>query len=156
MNNSNTVIILSGVSGSGKSTFANKCMANWVWSVETVSADDYFITTDGVYEFNPMHLGEAHAQCMRRFIDALERGTSLVLVDNTNTTELEIAPYYAVAKAFGYTVLLITMECHAEIAAKRNTHDVPLTGITAMGERINRREIPPFWDINILLHNSDD
>lgn len=146
------VIIMSGISGAGKDTYIKGVHP----TAQVVSADHFFMV-GGEYRFDPTKLGYAHASCMRDFItkcqktnDAqvmLGRHSGHIIVNNTNTTTEEIAPYYSVAKAFGAEVTLLTLHCDPEIAAKRNVHGVPLQAIRAMAQRIADRRIPPFWDI---------
>lgn len=111
----------------------------------------------GVYQFVPGKLGEAHAACMRLFIAYLSQATHphfnpvgkepIVIVDNTNTTVVEIAPYYSVAKAFGYDVEIVLFDVDPQVCTKRNTHDVPWKSIVAMHDRIQRLQKPHFWDV---------
>ncbi len=70
-----------------------------------------------------------------------------VVVDNTNTTTEEIAPYYAVARAYGYDVELVTLLVDVETAAARNAHGVPMRNIEAMHRRLDQRELPRFWKL---------
>ena len=93
------IIVLQGVSGSGKSTAAKAAAQGFRVagrSVAIVSADDYFmrVHVDGStsYEFDPSKLGEAHASCFRRYLDALQTGVDVIFVDNTSTTTMEVAP----------------------------------------------------------------
>lgn len=134
-------IILSGIPGSGKSTFAGEADKRVV-----CSADDFFMV-DGKYCFDFRKLGEAHGSCLRKFIECVSRGESVVYVDNTNTTVLELAPYMAIANAYNYKIELVTFLCDPEIAAKRNKHGVPYAACLAMNNRLvsRDREIPPFW-----------
>lgn len=148
--------ILSGVSGAGKSTWIQN--QAWADNADIHSADAYFLQ-DGVYRFDPKLLPEAHAECLRGFIHGVRPGfrakemgldlsdQAIQVVDNTNTTNEEIAPYYSVAKAYGYSVTLVTLRVNLELAAQRNTHGVPLAGIEAMQKRISDRRIPRFWDM---------
>jgi hypothetical protein len=69
----------------------------------------------------------------------------VLVVNNTNTTLVEIAPYYAIAAAYGLEVDLITLLCPPSIAAERNVHGVSLAACEAMDRRIRSRELPPFW-----------
>ena len=89
------VIIMQGISGSGKSTKAHEIAEKHsAIGCRVVSADDLF-TINGTYNFDPTLLGEAHKQCMRSFLAALQNPeVGLVIVDNTNTTLVEMAPYY--------------------------------------------------------------
>jgi predicted kinase len=148
--------ILSGVSGAGKSTWIQA--QSWADQADVHSADHFFMQ-DGTYKFDVTKLGEAHGACLRGFVHgvrpgwrAKEMGLSLLdqpvqVVDNTNTTNEEIAPYYSVAKAYGYKVTLVTLRVPLELAAQRNQHGVPLQGVEAMMKRISERRIPRFWDM---------
>ena len=71
-----------------------------------------------------------------------------VVVDNTNTTNEEIAPYILGAQAFGYTSEIITIDpsvVHHTKYAGRNTHNVSLAVIQAQAKRITERKLPPWW-----------
>ena len=92
------VTILVGVPGSGKSHHTASLTGAVV-----VSADHHFVELgNGTYAFDPSKLGTAHGQCLRRYTEALQRGESHVVVDNTNTTLLEMSPYVSLALAYGY------------------------------------------------------
>ena len=71
----------------------------------------------------------------------------IIAVDNTNTTVLEMAPYYACAQAYGYEVELVTFQFNSGDAYMRNMHGVPLGTIIAQNKRIKGIEIPPQWKI---------
>src|ERR1700722_5917252 len=119
-----SVIVLSGISGSGKSTYAGEGEG-----IAVVSADRFFMS-DGVYSFDPKKLSEAHAACMAEFIKACAALTPTVVVDNTATTALEIAPYMLVASSFGYSPEVRTFRCanatEVSACAARNRHNVPM------------------------------
>lgn len=147
------VIVLQGISGSGKTTYANELSEKWLeerdyeWKSITVSADDYFVNLgQGTYAFDPSKLSEAHAYCFRSFLNALEEINALIIVDNTNTTAVEISPYMLAASAFGYDSKIIRINCDPKIAAARNRHGVPLRSIQAMADRIKNDKLPPYWD----------
>lgn len=139
------IFILQGVSGSGKSTTAGKLA-----DAENIcSADDFFMQ-DGKYHFDPSKLGAAHGACLRKFVSLLllnaQKGRPIV-VDNTNTTVGEIAPYYSLAEAYGYKPVIVTVECDPVVAAARNTHGVPLAACEGMAARIKATNavLPPWW-----------
>lgn len=139
------VTILSGCSGSGKTTLARekfKGQNPWI-----VSADDYFMQK-GVYRFDPTKLSQAHADCFNQFIRGLQSQLPIVVVDNTNTTSEEIAPYYLGAEAFGYTVEIITFIVKRDdlpMLADRNCHKVSLGSIAAQHTRLTNRRLLPWW-----------
>jgi predicted kinase len=136
------VTILSGIPGSGKSTFASGTGAGAI----VCSADDWFCRS-GEYRFNVCELGDAHGECLKKFVEAIQQGRDTV-VDNTNTTSEEIVPYYAVAAAYGAQIELITVLCDHKKAAARNVHGVSAKGVEAMARRLAERKLPDFWQYN--------
>lgn len=164
MKETREIVLLQGVSGSGKSTYAKKLAsdARGIPFVRVVSADDYFVSPSGTYAFDPAALPKAHGRCFRRFLDFIAdacdgSGDALIIVDNTNTSALELAPYMAaVAAANDYaqmlTVRIVRVACDdLEAAAKRNQHGVSLGSIQGQNSRLRRfdtREGNPFgWAI---------
>jgi predicted kinase len=154
------VKIMSGVSGSGKSYEAARLLANfdngknYPHSVISVSADQFFLV-DGEYRFDADKLSEAHAWCFRRFLDSLSSGTNLVVVDNTNTTNEEIAPYILGAQAYNYQAEILTVwvdegggllgKCLA-----RNKHQVPASVIMSQQSRLAKRRLLPWWKSSVI------
>ena len=130
------VIVLQGVSGSGKSTYGRKIAAEFRANglkVEIVSADDYFIDLgNGTYAFDVRRLSEAHQQCRDRFLKALREGKD-VIVDNTNSTRREFQWYEDEALRHGASIRIIQMpHMSAELAAKLTIHEVPVETIRRM------------------------
>lgn len=145
---SGEVIILRGLPGAGKSHWAKK---NRTDQTEIVSADRYFISQDGSYQFNPAKLGEAHQACFRNFLQWLRVGVGCIIVDNTNISELEIAPYYLAAETYGYGVKILNFPCDVETAVSRNIHGVSRGPIEKMVERSEKFNPPPWWTIETCL-----
>lgn len=162
--NKKKMVILRGVSGSGKTHYAlqyaekngmdRRNMRDW-----HVSADSYFVepepTEDGHYEwtyrFDPSKLGEAHCDCFRRAIYLVRRGTPCVVVDNTNTTAAEIAPYYLLGESYGYDVeIVLVWPPSNEIAAARNCHGVSIERIRDMSRAILTEKLPPWWKQTVV------
>ena len=142
------VIVLRGIPGSGKSHQAAS-----VTGATIVSADHFFLDAEGEYKFDPARLADAHAACLRRFIDELTSPSSeLLIVDNTNASVAEMAPYMAVASAFGAPAEIIEVACDPAVAAARNIHSVPADVVTRIHDtiRINDALIPAWWKRTIL------
>ena len=143
-----TVTIMVGVPGAGKSRYAQSIKGAFA-----VSADDYFVEAGGgVYAFDPAKLGAAHGQCLRRYTAAAMRNERHIVVDNTNTTIVELAPYVSLALAYGYRVEIARVICDPAIAAARNLHGVPEAAIRAMHNRIEAMfacGLPPFWPVTV-------
>lgn len=136
------VIVMRGVPGSGKSQYARGTGG------VVVSADDFFVRVGkGAYAFDPTKLGEAHGMCLREFVEAVQGERPLVVVDNTNTTTTEAAPYMAVAAAYGYEAEIHEIGCDPLVAAKRNVHGVPEDRVLAMAARMSEARFPPWWKV---------
>ncbi len=137
MNLNRVAIILRGVSGSSKSTFAlyvKRIYEYQYYQSEgrydnercvVCTADDYF-TKDGVYTFRAEGLGMAHKQCQDKFTEALNAGAELVCVANTSTTERELEFYVDKAREMGYIYFVMVMENRH---GNQNSHGVPLETI---------------------------
>lgn len=140
------VIILRGVSGSGKSTLARKFAD--LRETEIFSADDFFIDPGtGKYEYNRAFQQAAHNSCFLRYIDAVTSAArgKLIVVDNTNTRAVEIAPYYQLALAHLHPVRVVTILSDPVLAWESNQHHVPLEAIVAQDRRIRNESLPPWW-----------
>lgn len=153
------VRIMCGPSGSGKSTFVEnmKNKIGMAAGIGVVSADQFFTDRDGNYNFDPRKLSDAHEQCMRRFVDLVSYGCRNIFVDNTNTTNLERAPYYQVAKAFGYKVEFYMLGDYPWLDDQevvkftaRNVHNVPFKVIEMQMKRFET-EIPRYWNADVIV-----
>src|SRR5271157_4759262 len=108
--------ILRGISGSGKSTYIKN---NFPDSI--ICSADHFFMLDGVYKFDPEKIGQAHQYCFKSFINFVSiecRG--ICVIDNTNCSAWQIAPYYLAGETFGYNVEIIELNVDEETATHRN------------------------------------
>jgi predicted kinase len=150
------VVILQGISGSGKSTYAKTVFPQ----AKVVSADHYFMKRKGrkeVYEFDYGKLSEAHAACMRTFIGYVEiavknetigPGDDTIVVDNTNCSTLECCPYIAVGQAFEAKVRIIRVKCELGVAlkrAKKGPHKSPPEVVAKQYAQLLQFYPPPWW-----------
>jgi len=134
------VIILRGVSGSGKSTKAHELFHSACVNGESCiicSADDYMINALGKYEFNPKKLQQCHTACQLVFVNALIDDVNLVILDNTNTQKWEYYYYLKKAVSMHYEVeeIIVGNSQDVELYAMRNTHNVPLESIKKQAQR---------------------
>lgn len=140
------VVVLRGASGAGKSTYAKTRFQGK--KVEICSADDFFMK-EGKYVFDWRLLDRAHASCLRRFIHLLSLPTDaeVVVVDNTNTTLVEIAPYMMVAQAFEWPARVVTIDVDEKTAEKRNLHGVLIPSIEKQLSNIRKadEQWPKWW-----------
>jgi predicted kinase len=87
---------------------------------------------------------------MRKFSTYLAVGVTstfdyVFVVDNTNTSLLEIAPYYALAKAYALPVRLVHFDAHPAACVHRNAHGVPEHVIWNMWKAARDLAPPPYW-----------
>ena len=94
-----TMIILRGLPGSGKSTIARELETTFPGAV-TCSADQFFLSESGEYNFDASLLGEAHKWCQARAEETCREGTNILVVDNTNVKKWEMVPYFKIAKMY--------------------------------------------------------
>lgn len=124
------LILIRGVSGSGKTTFGHLIAG---MNYDVLAADDYFINSQtGEYEFDGSQLKEAHIHCQIRAEARMSRGDRKVIVANTFTREWEMKAYYDLADKYDYRVYSIIVENrHGGV----NEHGVPEESIQAMRDR---------------------
>uniref|UniRef100_A0A8C4RHQ8 Uncharacterized LOC114649936 n=1 Tax=Erpetoichthys calabaricus TaxID=27687 RepID=A0A8C4RHQ8_ERPCA len=97
-----TLILMRGMPGSGKSTLAQELTRSNPNGV-VLSTDDYFSQQTG-YSYDPSLLGDAHEWNQSRAKEAMEKGQSPIVIDNTNTQAWEMKPYVQLALEKGYNV----------------------------------------------------
>jgi len=122
------LILVRGISGSGKSTFADL-----VGDV-AYSADQYFTDENGNYNFDASKLNVAHGRCITFTEGAMKDGVEKICVANTLTTTWEMKPYYKLAKKYGYRVFSIIVENRHD---GTNVHDVPAAVLQKQKDRFN-------------------
>jgi len=121
------LILLRGLPGSGKSTFA-KLVCN-----QHVEADMFFMQ-DGEYKFDASKLRQAHTWCQEK-TETWMKMCYNVVVSNTFTQEWEMEVYYKLAEQYGYRVHSIIMENRHGESENTNIHSVPKEKIDNMRER---------------------
>jgi len=127
------MLVMRGLPGSGKSTIVNQIKKQFP-DVVSCSADDYFMSKDGVYTFKEKKLKDAHNYSHARAEEVCRLGHPLVIVDNTNVKRWEMAKYFSIAEQYMYMVVLVEPRTPwrfdpVQLAA-RNSHGVPRNIIT--------------------------
>lgn len=116
-----TLVLMSGASGSGKSTRAKEINEKGFNGAAMIySTDDYFYRRghgeELIYEWNSALLTVYHAENIKRTRVALTQGLS-VIVDNTNLRQEHVIPYVEMARSRGINIHV--EECEGE---HENTH----------------------------------
>ena len=131
------LIILRGIPGSGKSTFA-KYLANDS-DFLVCEADKYFTDKKtGEYKFDSSKIKDAHKWC-QDLVETYMKDSLLndqfyrkIVVSNTMTMEWEMKPYFELAEKYGYTVFTLIVENRH---GGKNTHEVPDDKLEQMKNR---------------------
>lgn len=124
------LILLRGLPGSGKSTFAKSLGGIHI------EADQYFIVK-GEYKFDASQLKNAHNYCQSQTRAWMSHSgeqisTDKIVVSNTFTQEWEMDAYFKMAEEFGYQVVCLIVENrHGGV----NEHGVPEEKIEQMKNR---------------------
>lgn len=129
------LIIVRGVSGSGKSTFADFLLQNlkhyetWDYEVSTrkFEADQWFVDNDEPW--NPRYLQTAHEWCMAEVRKSLQDGY-ITIVSNTTTTKKELEAYIKIANNLGVQYFVLISDSDYE-----NLHDVPRDKLRKQAQR---------------------
>ena len=126
------LIILRGIPGSGKSTYAKKLMSYYQSIGKVVAhyeADMFFTHDDGSYHWDPNKVHIAHLWCQRHVRDALDN-CDVVIVANTNVKRGDIQDYIKIAEEKGAKYEVIRMETRYQ-----TIHSVPEETIQKMSEK---------------------
>ena len=135
------LILVRGVPGSGKTTFARNNYPGVVCDAGSpdknaaymISADDFRIDECGNYAHDDVPAGIPHLECQMRVRDAIAAGCPQVIVHNTFVKLWEINPYFKISQACKVPLEVIRMpKISAEEAFSRNTHNVPMNVIQRM------------------------
>lgn len=135
-----TMIILRGLPGSGKTTFADKIAQLAIQSGPTfvAEADDYFVSEEG-YKFDSNKINSAHEWCQYQVKTFMENNDGkhddcTVIVSNTSTKEWEMYPYKSLAEKYGYQIHYLIVENRHQ---GKSVHNVPESTIGKMKSRFD-------------------
>jgi tRNA uridine 5-carbamoylmethylation protein Kti12 len=136
--NTQTLIVVRGIPGSGKSTYAKTLkidLEKQGYKVEHVEADDYWYNDKGEYVFHTSKLYYAHKNCFERVFRAFDEGAQYVIVANTFVTRKDLKPYLREAEARDIKVTIYRMDNEFQ-----NVHNVPADKVAYMKEHFVDQE----------------
>lgn len=130
------LILLRGLPGSGKSTFAHLITNEF----SVCEADKFFTDKEGNYNFDATKLRQAHQWC-REEVEIRMKDNQIneqfypkIVVSNTFTQDWEMDEYYKLAEKYGYKVFSIIVENrHGGV----NEHGVPDEKLKQMKDRFS-------------------
>lgn len=120
------LVLIRGLPGSGKSTMAKDVVFK---DFEHYEADQFFIDTNGIYNYDYKKINNAHEWCQQKTLMALTKGKSVV-VSNTFTQLSEMEPYIEMANTFGIQPCIIKATGNYS-----NEHGVSASTIERMRQR---------------------
>jgi predicted kinase len=130
------LILLRGLPGSGKTSFANL-----IWASQVIcEADQFFYDKEGNYNFDATKLGHAHKACQEKVETFMKDNQNNhqfypeIVVSNTSTTEKELQPYLDLALKYGYTVVSLIIE---NFHNGKSVHNVPDEKLEQMRNRFS-------------------
>ncbi len=104
-----TLVILKGLPGIGKSSFAKRMVelnAQYEQDIKIFEADDFFME-EGNYVFKKELLTAAHASCEVRVAEAMRLRTKLIINSNNNIRSTNFEVYRKLFVENGYDKLII-------------------------------------------------
>lgn len=130
-----TIVLIRGISGAGKTTFANAIAKPW----QIFEADQFFMKK-GKYEFDGSKLKDAHNWCKKRvhyWMHPSIFGSIFfrkIVISNTFTQDWEMRYYQIIAKKYGYKLHTVIVENrHGGV----NVHGVPDDKLEIMRKRFS-------------------
>jgi predicted kinase len=124
------LILLRGLPGAGKTSFASLISENYKYPIYSV--DDYFTDDFGKYEFKFDENHKAYALCLSQTEEAIKKGHHKVIVHNTFTMDWELAPYFSLAKKYQIKLYVMTVENYHQ---QKNLHEISEAQIKKMAEK---------------------
>ena len=108
----NVLIILRGLPGCGKTTFANflKSQSTDKENVCIYSFNSYFEQKDGKYAFDGRRVRDAKNEAYATVSDLMKSGKPVIIVDDCNITISDVKPYIEDADTNKYSVEIVEVK----------------------------------------------
>lgn len=145
---SKSLILVRGLSGSGKTWLADMIVGSDTTNRTSLCADDYFYDDSGKYEFDHTKLREAHEWCISETRETMQDGVDVICLHNNFTRKWEAEPYFKMAEEFGYQVQVISLYDSGKNdkdLADRSPHDISERAIQKQRQQ---------WELDVHPHRS--
>lgn len=133
----NSLLLLRGLPGAGKTTLARLLSEDGTYPV--FSIDSYFTNENGSYQFKFEENHLAYKACENQTENAMKNSVPKVFVDNTFTLDWEIEPYFKLARMYNYQVHVVTVENYH---GSENLHGVSMEQLQKMAEKYKVKLMP--------------
>lgn len=124
------LVIIRGLPGSGKSTFAKSNFAKH----KQFEADMFFVRKNGEYKFDFTKLNAAHTWCQQQVIETLKSGHDVV-VTNTFTQSWEFDAYMSILTELALSGIEVSLRIIEMKTQYQNIHGVPEDKMQKMRDR---------------------
>ncbi|XP_052812872.1 uncharacterized protein LOC128240317 isoform X2 [Mya arenaria] len=146
---SNTIFLMRGLSGSGKSTVV-RCLQQLYPSSVVCSADSYFMDAQGNYCWDQNKLSDAHQYCQTLATQTCDQKCPVVIIDNTNIQRWTMAHYVKLAQTSHYYHIIIVepetpWRYDPDILAARNSHGVTKDIIAKKLQSLRDNKCLPYY-----------
>lgn len=145
------LIIIRGIPGSGKSTFATKKLIpeyeKLGMTVGHFEADQFFMK-DGKYMWDPTKLFMAHKDCQRK-AEASLKTNDVTIVSNTFVRVKDMIPYIQMGEAAGAEI-----EVYRSKGNFGSIHNVPDESVKNMQATLDKNPYPGEIFINGKVHDN--
>ena len=108
-----TLVLIRGLSGSGKTSLMELIVGSSDYSSEdraSVSVNDFFVSDEGDYQFDPTQLKAAHEWCFDE-AEALvkDEAIDVVVVHNVFSRKWEVDPYVEMGRKHGCVIHIVNL-----------------------------------------------
>ncbi len=126
-----TLILIRGLPGSGKSTFARMISEEGRYPVYCI--DDYFTDPEtGTYQFDFSKNFKAYDLCQANTEKSMQQNHVKIIVENVFSLDWEMEPYFMLAETYKYLVHVLTIENRH---GGENVHDIDMEQIEKMAAK---------------------